>query len=241
MTEKVGNPDKGWPLIVAFVSLIGFLYATVPPQLIDPILKSHVRFPDRVYEHNWMTVPLGVFVLIATWWLAKRKVSVIVLAAPVWIAALIANYVIFEQEFPHGHTTFIAAVWSGIMGAWVWIRNSCDDALDKLEAAIKNGLENDLLLEYVKGYISFFRALAFGLGTGFFGLVVSAIATGLEVGHGIVTSKADIHVLIVLNGITYSVFGLFLIFGPIHEALRSWLKLAQQLLVRSSRPDRKRE
>ncbi len=214
----------GWPPTVALAYAIGYLYATVPPQVLDPLLQSHVRYHAREYINNWYTGPLAAFVLIVTWLLAYRRANPLVLALPLATATLATNVLVFPEELPHQHVVFVTAVWSGFSATWVWIRYSYESALTTLDNATGS------TLEYVKEQVTFFRTLAFGLVAAFLALLVAALVAMHQMSGSVVTDPSDAFLLLGLNSLTMAVFGLLGFFGPVQEAMRSWRLLAPRLI-----------
>lgn len=224
MTVRAHNLAKGWPFIVAIACVVGYLYASIPPQILDPIFQHHVRYSGRLYNDNWLTVPLAALVLLMTWLLANRRANPVILILPLVAATVVTNGLVFPQEFPHLHVIFVTAVWSALTATWVWIRYSCEDALEKVATP------GNSTLEYVKEQVLFFRTLAFGLVAAFLALLVAALVAMHSMTGSVTLDKSEAFLLLVLNGFTMAMFGLFALFGPVHEALRSWRLLALQLM-----------
>lgn len=224
MTVPDHNPAKGWPLLVALACVVGYLYATIPPQILDPILLHHVRYSARQNHESWQTVPLAVCVLLTTWLLAYRRANPMILILPLAAATVVTNGLVFPQEFPHLHVIFVTAAWSALTATWVWIRYSCDEALETVATS------RDSTFEYLKEQVLFFRTLAFGLVAAFLTLLVSALVAMHGMIGSVVLDKAEGYLLVVLNGFTMAMFCLFALFGPVHEALRSWRLLTHRFI-----------
>jgi hypothetical protein len=50
------------PLLVAAVNTAGYVFATLQPAVVDPKLKTHVKFPARTYRRTWLLFPIGLAV-----------------------------------------------------------------------------------------------------------------------------------------------------------------------------------
>jgi hypothetical protein len=234
-SSRAGNR---WPLLVASVYLAGYVFAVLPPVLVDPLIKSHVSFPGgRHYEGAWRAALFAIVVALTTWLLAKRGANPIVLGLPLVAGTISTNILVLPQEVPHDHVLFVTTVWTCVCATWVWIAYSADLACQKA------ALGGEATAEYVKEQASFFRTLAFGLVGAFLGLLVTALVAIHVAGGNLVSDKSEAFLLHRLTDGMVAVFALLLLCCPVQEALAAWRRVSLLLLPvnMATPPDRRLE
>src|SRR5436305_14230334 len=119
--------ENAFPFLLGVVNAYGYLCATVPPTILDPLLTTHVRFGPRVYPHAWIIAPISLLVFLFTWaaftFLAERLRAPLG-GVPLLIASAFSNVFIFSKELPHINIVFVTTVWLVITMLWTWIRYS---------------------------------------------------------------------------------------------------------------------
>jgi len=56
-----------FPWRISLLMVIGYLLATVPQVILDPLFSSHVAFPSpRHYPFAWLIAPIAVVLFIFT-------------------------------------------------------------------------------------------------------------------------------------------------------------------------------
>ena len=58
------GPDLNFRLKVAFCQTFSFVWATVPPVIVDPLLFHHVRYGSRKYPMAFYYIIPGSIVLL---------------------------------------------------------------------------------------------------------------------------------------------------------------------------------
>jgi hypothetical protein len=225
-------PSNRWGLTVASVYTIGYLYAVLPPAILDPLLTSHVRFGARHYDGLGRVIPCAIAVALGAFLFARRHYNPLWVGMPLLAAAAYTNIAIMPKELPHIHLVFVCTVWLSACSTWIWIRGAGDHACASAAASAESPIE------YVKEQCTFFRTMAFGLVGAFLALLVA----GLLALHGTiastVTDKREAFLLFILNNVTISAYALLLLFCPAHEAVRAWKRIAKYLIPRSHEPER---
>ena len=217
-------------VVATFVCGLGYLYAVIPSQIVDPLLKHHVRFPSRINQFDWWVTGLAfVLVLLATFPIARKatNASIFFIPMPLAVAAFATNYFVFPQELPHLQVSFIVACWFCLTVVWMWITHTSESTLEKLE---------DISVdqpEFVKEQVLFYRTLAFGLVASFLAILVSGASSIHSMNAATVGGDlTEANILFQLNGTTILVLGCFALLGPIYKALQAWRLISQKLITR---------
>ncbi|KYF83122.1 hypothetical protein BE11_43235 [Sorangium cellulosum] len=112
---------KGMSVIIPLSNALGYLFASVPPVLVDPHLHSRRGFGARTYPHAWLMLPLCAFVFIGTrlvfryapvhrhWWMTLVP----------FLVAAVATVPILAPEMPHGALVSNTPLWLAITGVWL--------------------------------------------------------------------------------------------------------------------------
>lgn len=123
------HASRGFPVIVAISSALGYLFMAERPAILDQQLLSHKVYGARTYPYAWLILPLCGLVLIGTW-LMFRLVD----TRRRWWAALVpyllaavATIPIFKPEVPHGVLVSDTPVWLGFTGLWLVTHYSLND------------------------------------------------------------------------------------------------------------------
>jgi hypothetical protein len=210
---------------------VGYLCATVAPALLDPLLKSHVRFPGgRTYPRAWMIVPISLLVLLLTFLVAKyvpRGLRAIAVGVPLLLASACSNLLIFRRELPHGTLVDVTAVWLAIVGLWTWIH----DSYAGLSDCFSEGIDRGAALEYLREKAGFYRTLAFGLVAGALALLVGAFVNSHSLYKEMLSDPREIFLMDRYNTTYIAIYMLLLFFGPIFESLKAWSRMGDLFLT----------
>jgi hypothetical protein len=217
MPESQGN--NSFPLLLAAINLLGYLYATVTPAVLDPHLRSHVRFPGgRTYPHAWLIAPTSLLVLLGTFVIAKYVLRAFAVGAPLVLVAAFANLLIFRPEVPHLHLVNVTSVWLAVVALWTWIH----DSYATLGPSFVDNVDRLGALEYLKENASFYRTLAFGLMAGALALLVAALVALHAQSREMLRDPREAFLMDQYNTTCVAIYMLLLLFGPVLEALRAW-------------------
>jgi hypothetical protein len=229
MLEPRGNDS--FPLLLSAINTVGYLYATVTPAVLDPHLRSHVRFPGgRTYPHAWLIAPTSLLVLLGTFLVAQhvsRNLRAFAVGAPLLVVVAFANLLIFRPEVPHMHLVNVTSVWLGVVGLWTWIHDSCAT----LDASFAGDVDRSAALEYLKENASFYRTIAFGLMAGALTLLIAAIVALRAQSSEMLSDPREAFLMDQFNTACVAIYMLLLLFGPILEALRAWHRVGDLFLA----------
>jgi hypothetical protein len=225
-----------FPLKISLYMLVGYLLATIPPVILDPILLSHVGFKEpRHYPEAWLIIPIAIILFITTLIMAMRSSKRReVFAMLPFIAASLASIPIFSPEVPHGNLVFVGATWFllGAITTWIHDQEMRDPGTHIPVPA------STAQIDFIKEETAVWKGVALGLVTAYL-----AIATGLTLGfhaanRDVVTSPRDIFILNQYSNILFTVTSLFMFLGPIYESIKKVVESNQRLLSIQPEPEK---
>lgn len=209
--------------------LLGYLLATVPPVLLDPLLSSHVAFKARRYPGAlWWILPIAALLFASTLMLCVRtsKRRFIIAMLPFVTASLI-SIPIFRPEMPHGNLVFVCSAWFilGILTVWIHDQPIADPTaytpLPALNAQI----------EYIKEQTAIWKAIATGLTAAYLAVLVTLTLALHANNKEVVTAKREIFILNEYSNTQVMLVSVFMLIGPIYESTKKILDTAKLLLL----------
>jgi len=229
-----------FPFLLALLHTTGYLHASLTVVLLDPQLKSHVRFPGgRTYPRAWMVPPAALLVFLLTFLVARYfpRLRVSLAAAPFVIVSAASNVVIFPQELPHTNIVFITSVWISILALWTWTH----DSYVGIEDSLAREPESIGTLEYLKEKANFYRTMAFGLVAATLALLVTGLVSLHARSTNFLTDPREVYLLDQFSFADVSIFMLLILFCPIFEALKAWNRICDLFLsVKTTLPSREK-
>jgi hypothetical protein len=217
-----------FPLKISSSMLVGYLLATIPPVILDPILLSHVGFKEpRHYPRAWLIIPIASVLFISTLILAMRSSKRReVFAMLPFVVALLGSIPIFRPEVPHGNLVFVGSTWFllGAITTWIHDQEMMDPGAHIPVPASTSQID------FIKEETAVWKGVALGLVTAYL-----AIATGLTLGfhaanRDVVTSARDIFILNQYSNILFAITSLFMFLGPIYESIKKVVESNRRLL-----------
>ena len=203
-------PSLGFSIVVAVVSAFGYLLATFPPSILDPLLTTHVRFPARQYKLAWLIWPIALCVLLITSIAISRARSrpraVLASTVPLSLACL-ASLPIFLPEMPHCNILFVGTIWLCITAGWIWMR-ATPPVYEKILADF---VERNAQIEYIKEQLTFYRTLFFGLVAAYLSLIVTAFTTIHGINKAIATNDGQVFLMNINSNTQMSCISIFLL------------------------------
>ncbi len=231
-------------LVVALNSTFGYLLATLPPTMIDPLLPHRASLGALSYSYGWLIWPIALVLFVATLLLMYSAPAnlyrLVATVVPLGVAC-IASLFILRPPFPHPNLLFMGTVWTSITAAWILIRYSLfHDNADMLV-----GVDKEACLQFIREQLEFSRLFLLGLVGAYIGLIVTALNDVMAANTALFTkpvnaadAKAIANELLLVNNnsfVQFSVISLFVLFGPIVELARRRRQLSLLFLsIRSS-------
>ena len=236
MSNKQDSSYKG----IIFWNLIGYLLATVPPIVIDPKLTSHILFDPRKYSLGWLIIPISVILVITTYLVTRKKINS--KARPIWvnlpfIVCLLLSLFIYFPEFPHGNLVFVGVAWLLFSVTNVYLQE-CKAIYKDIE---KEGLPIDVLIEYYKQHIFFWRSVTIALIAGFFAVIITLTGKMQDNARLFLSKEDEIFLQILYVNIQLSVFSLYFFFGPVFAAFRKALEALNFKIIERSVVEKKKK
>jgi len=233
----VGSGKMAFSWKISISMLLGYLLATVPPVILDPILLSHVGYKEpRHYPQAWWLVPIAVLLFISTLVLsirtAKRRHLVATLP---FVAASLVSIPIFRPEMPHGNLTFVCSAWFllGALTLWIHDQEIRDPAAqDPLPAS-------NAQIDFIKEETAIWKGVALGLVAAYLAIVAGLVLALHAANRDIVTAPRDIFILNQYSNFQLTLMSLFMFLGPIYESIKKVMESNQRLLF--VKPETSRE
>jgi len=117
---------------IAVFNFVGYCTAVGLATVIDPLLKSHVHYPDRNYPHAWIWLLISPLVPLLTYCLlslrphhAPKAMMLAGSSLPLVLAGVFACFG-FPPERPHVGILISTVSFSGISFLTVWLRLRAD-------------------------------------------------------------------------------------------------------------------
>lgn len=185
------RPIKDLKILLMIGYIVGYPLAVLPPILIDPVLVSHVNYPEpRQYPYRLVCLFIFLLMLTAQCYVFRVKSSIMSLygSVCVYLLAIIFSFPIFLPEFPHGNILAVG-ITTGFFSAFtifVWsIGDQISIDVKSLETA------GTATFEYLKAILTFVRQGAFAAVTLFGALFFAAFTTEFQFGDATVTAPQD--------------------------------------------------
>ncbi len=217
-----------FPFRLSLSVLVGYLLATVPQAILDPLLSSHIKYGSRTYPLAWWIVPIATAMFVTTFLIAKRpgKLRLVLVILP-FVAACLLSIPLFGPELPHGNLVFVSAVWFLLALITVWIHNESiiDDLFSESVAT------SQARIEYIKEQMSIWKTIAIGLIVAFLGMVVTLTKELHANNATIVTTVQDLFLLNQYTNFSTTLMSLFMFTGPIYEAVKKIRPASTYLLT----------
>jgi hypothetical protein len=219
----------GFPLCFAFVSLCGFLLATLGPVIVDPKLTSHIRYGVRTYKRAWLLAPLSLLVFLATaltFTLPCLRATTVGFFWPVLplLGGILLSLPIFRPEMPHRSVSTTGVIWLILSSVWLWVRFST--AIHEPP----DGVAPDAYIEYVRQHASIFQAMFLGALAGYLTVIVGWVLAMHKLNQATVSDKGQLFLLDVKSNIEIAFYSLLFFVGPFFEILHKWRGACDMLL-----------
>ena len=220
------KPGSTFPWRIGITMVAGYLLATVPQVIIDPLLRSHINYPNRHYPFAYLIAPIAVAVFVVTVVIASRLSRRYRLAAVLpFIAGCILSAPIFAPEIPHGNLVFIGAIWSLLGSVTIWVQG--------YQVANPN-LSGDVALqarmEYIKEQTSFWKGLGYGLIAAYLGALITLVQSLHRASSDFISSPRDLLIMDRYTNVEIAVLSIFMFVGPIYEIARKVLTTTEFFL-----------
>lgn len=223
-THKVGSL---FPWRFGGTMVVGYLLATVPQVIVDPLLQSHVNYPRRTYPFAYLITPIAIAVFVTTVITALRSSPRARLTAMVpFIASCVLSAPIFTPEVPHGNLVFVGVIWAllGCITLWVHGRH----VINPMQC--ENAVAQQARLEYIKEQTSFWKGLGYGLTAAYLGALI-ALVQGLHKANAeFVSSQKDLLLMARYINVEIAILSVFMFVGPLYEIANKVLSTTEMLL-----------
>jgi hypothetical protein len=218
---------SAFPWRFGAIMVVGYLLATVPQVIIDPLLRSHINYPNRHYPLAYLIAPIAIAVFAATVVAASSLPSRYRLSAVVpYIAGAILSAPIFKPEIPHGNLVFVSAVWVLLGSVTTWVHgykivNPTPDIVNS--AQISEVVVLQARFEYIKEQTAFWKGLGLGLVAAYLGALITLVQSLHSANTDFISSPKDLLIMNRYINIEIGVLSMFMFVGPIYEILRKVL------------------
>lgn len=217
---SVSEPRDTWFCIAASAAnCVGYVLATVPPTIIDPLLKHHVLFPERHYPLAWIIWLVALFTAVSTFSLTyyiRSRVGRLVTVTSLLILAYILTLPVLLPELPHGNVVGVGAIWLAVTCGWLLIRYF----LFRTDSVALSLADKDVRLQFTSQHLDFAKLLFLGLFAGYFGLIVTWFHEVHLYNRAMVTDAGEAYLLNMKVGLDVAVISFFYFFGILFEIAR---------------------
>lgn len=206
--------------------VVGYLLATVPQVIVDPLLRSHVNYPRRTYPFAYLITPIAIAVFVTTVITAFRSSPRARLTAMLpFIAGCVLSAPIFTPEVPHGNLVFVGVIWAllGCITLWVHGRRvinpmHCENVVAQAR------------LEYIKEQTSFWKGLGYGLTAAYLGALITLVQGLHKANAEFVSSQEDLLLMARYINAEIAILSIFMFMGPLYEIANKVLSTTEMLL-----------
>jgi len=212
--------------------LAGYLLATVPQVIIDPLIHSHIKYPPRHYPFAFLIGPIAIAVFVTTVVIASLPVTRRTPAAALpFIVSSILSAPIFRPEVPHGNLLFVSVVWTLLGGITIWVHGSAlENPVHREDMALQ------ARLEYIKEQTSFWKGLFYGLAAAYLGALITLVQSLHTDSANFLSSPEDLLLMRRYTNIEIATLSVFMFVGPLYEIARKVLTTTELFLdVRTPR------
>lgn len=246
------DPRQDLKILLFVAYAVAYPLAVLPPIYMDPLIKSHIFYGPRQYEHWYLCIPIYLGLigtqLFVLFFLRKSSLKKLegfgslYSSVGVFLISIIVSQPIFLPELPHGNLLNVGSVTSFVSALtifvwWAGEQMSVDDEL------VKSG--GTQTFEYMKSLFTFFRQGAFAGVTLFGVLFFAAFSTEFEYSKTMLTDKQDIFMMNlniaaqIAFYASYSVAGVIRYFFIMNiNLLKRFKELARQLDRKESAQNR---
>jgi hypothetical protein len=242
------SPDSRGDLkILLFVAYaIAYPLAVLPPIYMDPLIKSHIFYGPRHYDHWYLCIPiyLGLIGIQLFLLFFLRKSSLKKLesfgslysSVGVFLISIVVSQPIFLPELPHGNLLNVGSVTSFVSALtifvwWVGEEMSVDDEM------VKSG--GTQTFEYMKSLFTFVRQGAFAGVTLFGVLFFAAFSTEFEYSKTMLTDKQDIFMMNLNIAAQIAFYASYAVAGVVRYFFMMNVRLLNQFKELARQLDRK--
>jgi hypothetical protein len=222
-------------LLVGYI--VGYPLAVLPPILIDPVLRSHVNYPEpRQYPYRALCIVIFLSMIAMQGMLLRSKSSVVSLyiSACVFLIAVISSLPIFLPEFPHGNLLAVG-ITTGFLSAFtifVWTIGE-QVAVDPSSL----GTAGNATFEYLKAILSFVRQGAFAAVALFGALFFAAFTTEFQFADATVTAAQDKFMLHLNMSLQIGFYATYSVIGAVRYFFVMNLQILSSFKVIAARLD----
>jgi hypothetical protein len=217
--------------------IVGYPLAVLPPILIDPILRTHVNYPEpRQYPHRALCLVIFLFMISIQGGLLKSKSSLAALyiSACVFLIAVIASFPIFLPEFPHGNLLAVGVTTAFLSAFTVFVWSIGEQvAIDP--SSLRTA--GNATFEYLKAILSFVRQGAFAAVALFGALFFAAFTTGFQYADATVTAPQEKFLLHLNTGFQIGFYATYSVIGAIRYFFVMNLQILSSFKVIAARLD----
>jgi hypothetical protein len=214
-----------WRLSISI--FLGYLLATIPQTILDPLFTSHVAYGSRRYPLAWLIAPIAVLLLISTqiilvsMWRHRFPFALLPFAI-----ACCASIPIFKPEMPHGNLLFISALWLAVSSITLWIHQ-----VPTVDPTLHLPVPSSAAcIDFIKEQTAIWKACSLGLTAAYLSLVITLVKELHSNNALIVKSQRDLFLLNTYSNVEVALASLLILFGPIYESLEKVMQTNRLLL-----------
>ena len=214
-------------LKMALCQTFAYIWATVPPVFVDPLLFHHVRYGSRQYPKAWYCIiPLSILLLLSTLVVMSRTERTWAPLIP-FCVVLVASFPFFTPEFPHGNLVMVGLIWLIIAILTLWAHTYTITVGGK--AKFESGeIDTASKIEYVKEMAFFWRTSLIGLAGAFIALTISWLSLTTNLNKETAGGHQDeAFVLDCMHIAGLLLCALILIICPLWEAMKKHRAVAE--------------
>jgi len=219
--------DINFRLKLAFCQTFAFIWATVPPVIVDPLLFHHVRYGSRKYPMAFYYIISGSIVLLVSTFIAMSKTTRMWAVLIPFVVVLLGALPFFTPELPHGNLVIVGLIWLVIAILTLWAKTYAITVGGK--AKFESGeIDNASKIEYVKEMAFFWRTSLIGLAGSFIALTISWLSLTTNLNKETVGGHQD--EAFVLDGMHIAgllLCALILLICPLWEAMKKHRTVAE--------------
>lgn len=218
----------GFALLVSFFNCVGFVLFVGGATYVDSRLATRIAHGPREY-------PLGYFALLGVPVVFLLTLASVLLIrnwqlrslAPVGSLAIPSLLILpnFLPEFPH-----MGIVWSLYFSVATLLACLIRFYPQQHAYLTKAEILPAARVEFTKESASLWRVISIGLAVGYIGILVGWLDFVWEYPSSVVTDPAEKELLSVHAGIGVAFFSVYVLIGPVFQALSRWRATASLLL-----------
>lgn len=204
---------------ISLFSTIGYITATGVPTYLDPLLKTHIIYHERIYPLGyWILLPSILVFIITYYGLEKNpKHNNHFSWLPLFIFGGIALFN-FLPELPNGNVV----MWTMLYCIVSFITNAIH--FRKENATINT-------TEYIKSSISLWSIIMIALFSGYIAIIIPWTNNFTSTVNILLTNDSEKYKSISIFYFQLGVFSIYVFIGPIYEAYNNITQLIKSLLI----------